>query len=232
MDPSKETRQTSEPLTSGLVGSAEGASEDARPGPGNASPVPQQVDVRGQFEALVGEHLDHLYNVALRLTRNRTAAEDLVQEAMLRAWRSFHTFQQGTNIRAWLYRILVNAHHDSYRKRTREPEEITGEEITDFYLYNKAREGMTLGEEGNPEISVLEGIMDTEVRESLDSLPLSFRTAVVLVDIEGFSYKEAAEIMGIPVGTVMSRLFRGRRLLQRALWEYARDRRYVRRDTP
>lgn len=209
---------------------AEGSPEDARSGPGETSPGPAQGDARGQFEALVSQHLDHLYSVALRLTRNRTAAEELVQEAMLRAWRSFHTFQQGTNIRAWLYRILVNAHHDSYRKRMREPEEIPQDEITDFYLYNKAREAMALGEEGNPELQVLERIMDAEVRESLDSLPLPFRTAVALVDLEGFSYNEAAEIMGVPVGTVMSRLFRGRRLLQRALWEYARDRHYVRGD--
>jgi RNA polymerase sigma-70 factor (ECF subfamily) len=186
--------------------------------------------VRGQFEALVGGQLDRMYSVALRLTRNPSAAEDLVQETMLRAWRSFHTFRPGTNIRAWLYRILVNAHHDAYRKHTREPEEVPQEEIPDFYLYSKAREGMALGEEGNPEIQVLNRMMDAEVQESLESLPLPYRAAVVLVDLEGFSYKEAAEILGIPAGTVMSRLFRGRRALQRRLWEFARDRHYVRRD--
>lgn len=204
--------------------------EGVPPKPEDVRPAPVGTAAREQFEALVGEHLDRLYSVALRLTRNRTAAEDLVQEAMLRAWRSFHTFQRGTNIRAWLYRVLVNAHHDTYRKQTREPETVPQEEITDFYLYSKARESMALGEAGNPELEVLDRVMDAEVRGSLESLPLQFRAAVVLVDIEGFSYNEAAEILGVPVGTVMSRLFRGRRLLQRALWEYARDRHLVRRD--
>lgn len=215
---------------SGTVNAPAGGLEGARPQPEDVRPAAGGTAAREQFEALVGEHLDRLYSVAVRLTRNRTAAEDLVQEAMLRAWRSFHTFRQGTNIRAWLYRILMNAHYDTHRKQTREPETVPQEEITDFYLYSKARESTALGQAENPELEVLERMMDAEVRGSLESLPLQFRAAVVLVDIEGFSYNEAAEILGVPVGTVMSRLFRGRRLLQRALWEYARDRRLVRRD--
>jgi RNA polymerase sigma-70 factor, ECF subfamily len=209
------------------------ASEDGPDGtpPEAAGAAPLRTgDVRGQFEALVDGQLDRLYGVALRLTRNRAAAEDLVQETMLKAWRSFHTFQPGTNIRAWLYRILVNAHRDAFRKHAREPEEIPEKEITDFYLYSKAREVLGHGETGNPELEVLNRILDAEVQESLESLPLPFRAAVVLVDLEGFSYREAAEILGIPQGTVMSRLFRGRRLLQRRLWEYARNRHYVRRE--
>jgi RNA polymerase sigma-70 factor, ECF subfamily len=187
------------------------------------------ADARQRFEVLVGDHLNGLYNTALRLTRNRAAAEDLVQEAMLKAWRSFHTFQEGTNIRAWLYRILMNAHFDNYRKDSRAPE-VVQEEISDFYMYTKARESQDLSEAGNPEIQVLDRIMDTEVRESLEALPAQFRAAVLLVDVQGFSYKEAAEILGVPEGTVMSRLFRGRHVLQSRLWEFARDRHYVRGD--
>lgn len=203
-------------------------------GPGGESPRdvlagPGGADARQRFEGLVGDHLNGLYNTAVRLTRNRAAAEDLVQEAMLKAWRSFHTFQEGTNIRAWLYRILMNAHFDNYRKDSRAPE-VVQEEISDFYMYTKARESQDLSEAGNPEIQVLDRIMDTEVRESLEALPAQFRAAVLLVDVQGFSYKEAAEILGVPQGTVMSRLFRGRHFLQSRLWEFARDRHYVKGD--
>jgi len=184
---------------------------------------------RTRFAALVGEHLDGLYGTAVRLTRNRTTAEDLVQEAMLRGWRSFHTFQPGTNFRAWMYRILMNAHFDRHRKDTRTPE-VVQDEVSDSYLYTKARESAALSDAGNPETVVLDRIMDAEVRESLEALPLPFRTALLLVDVEGFSYKEAAEILGIPVGTVMSRLYRGRHALQKKLWEFAKDRHYVRGD--
>jgi RNA polymerase sigma-70 factor, ECF subfamily len=184
---------------------------------------------RARFEALVGEHLDGLYGTALRLTRSRPAAEDLVQDAMLKAWRAFFTFREGTNIRAWLYRILVNAHFDRHRKDRRSPQ-VVHEEIGDAYLYAGARESAMLSEAGNPEVQVLDGIMDAEVRESLEALPLVFRAAVLLVDVEEFSYKEAAEILGVPEGTVMSRLYRGRHSLRRRLVEYARDRHYVRRD--
>ncbi len=187
------------------------------------------AQARARFEALAGERLDGLYGTALRLTRNRTAAEDLVQEAMLRAWRSFRTFQPGTNFRAWLYRILMNAHFDRHRKDTRTPE-VVQEEISDSYLYTRARESAALSEAGNPETLVLDQIIDAEVRDSLEALPLQFRTPLLLVDVEGFSYKEAAEILGIPVGTVMSRLYRGRHALQKKLLEFARDRRYVRGD--
>jgi RNA polymerase sigma-70 factor (ECF subfamily) len=195
-----------------------------------APPVrPTAATVRGRFEALVGKHLDGLYGTALRLTRSRPAAEDLVQDAMLKAWRAFPTFHEGTNIRAWLYRILVNAHFDRHRKELRSPQ-LVHEEIDDTYLYAGARESAMLSEAGNPEVQVLHGIMDAEVRESLEALPLAFRAAVLLVDVEGFSYREAAEILGVPEGTVMSRLYRGRHALKRTLLEYARDRHYVRRD--
>jgi len=195
-----------------------------QPTPGEARE--SSADARARFEALVGEHLDGLYRVALRLSRNPTVAEDLVQEAMLRAWRSFHTFREGTNIRAWLYRILMNAHVDRYRKAARTPE-VLEEEIGDEYLYAGARDGDALSQAGNPEVEVLDRIMDQEVRESLDALPLPFRAAVMLVDVEGFSYKEAAEILGVPIGTVMSRLSRARHALKRRLAAFARDRHFV-----
>jgi RNA polymerase sigma-70 factor, ECF subfamily len=193
--------------------------------------APNRAGARERFEVLAGENLNGLYATALRLTRNRTAAEDLVQEAMLKAWRSFQTFQEGTNFRAWVYRILMNAHFDNYRKDSRAPEAVH-EEVSDVYLYTKARESQDLSEAGNPEVQVLDGMMDTEVRESLEAMPVQFRAVVLLVDVQGFSYKEAAEIVGVPEGTVMSRLFRGRHFLQSKLWEFARDRHFVRGDRP
>ncbi|MDR5683810.1 MAG: sigma-70 family RNA polymerase sigma factor [Armatimonadota bacterium] len=179
-------------------------------------------DVRARFEAIVSEHLDALYGAALRLTRNRADAEDLLQETLLKAWRSFHTFEEGTNARAWLFRILMNAHIDRYRKTTREPETTDVEDIGDFYLYSKVQESQQMRLVGDPE-KLLDNVMEQEVREALESLPEHFRGAVILADLQGFSYKEIADILGVPVGTVMSRLFRGRRLLQRKLWDYVRD---------
>jgi len=189
-----------------------------------------RAEARARFEQLIAEHLDSLYRSALRLTRNRPAAEDLVQEVMLKAWRSFHTFQAGSNVRAWLHRILMNAFFDNYRKHTREPDMVDQEDVGDFYLYEKARDSAALSAAGNPEVEVLDQVMDTEVRESLEALPAQFRAAILLSDIEGFSYKEIAEILGVPVGTVMSRLSRGRHLLQRQLWEFAKERHFVRGD--
>jgi RNA polymerase sigma-70 factor, ECF subfamily len=194
---------------------------------GDTSAERSRAADRDRFEGLVGAHLNGLYGSALRLTHNRAAAEDLVQEAMLKAWRSFHTFQEGTNIRAWLYRILMNAHLDNYRKANRSPD-VVSDDISDSYLYSKAGDGAMISEVGNPEIEVLDKIMDAEVRESLEALPLQFRAAMMLVDVEGFSYKEAAEILGIPEGTVMSRLFRGRHALRQRLAAFVRDRHFVR----
>ncbi|MBM3470568.1 MAG: sigma-70 family RNA polymerase sigma factor [Armatimonadetes bacterium] len=196
------------------------------------TPDPPYVAVsdedRARFEALVGGHLDGLYSSALRLTRNRTAAEDLVQDTFLKAWRSFRTFQAGTNARAWLYKILMNAYIDGYRRSSRLPEEVDQEDIGDFYLYAKAQESEEYRKAGDPEEILLSHVMDADVKEALEQVPEPFRAAVILADLEEFSYKEIAEILGIPVGTVMSRLYRGRRHLQRLLWDYARRAGYAR----
>jgi RNA polymerase sigma-70 factor (ECF subfamily) len=177
---------------------------------------------RDRFEALVGEHLDGLYGTALRLTRNRAAAEDLVQDTFLKAWRSFRTFQDGTNARAWLYKILMNAYIDSYRRASRQPETVDHEDVGDFYLYARAQQSDEYRRAGDPEEVLLSKIMDADVKEALEQVPEPFRAAVILADLQDFSYKEIAEILDIPIGTVMSRLYRGRRHLQRLLWDYAR----------
>ena len=189
---------------------------------------PASAEDRERFEVLVGEHLDGLFGAALRMTRNRVRAEDLLQETFLRAWRSFHTFKPGTNVRAWLYRILMNAYIDGYRKSEREPEVVDQEDVDEFYLYSKVHESDDFRRAGNPEEVLLNSLMDADVKGALDSLPEAFRNVVVLADIEGFSYKEIADILSIPIGTVMSRLHRGRRQLQVKLWDYARRAHYVR----
>jgi RNA polymerase sigma-70 factor, ECF subfamily len=155
------------------------------------------------------------------MTRNPADAEDLVQEAYLRAYRGFAGFQEGTNLRAWMYRILTNTFINSYRKKQRQPQTVSEEDIEDWYLYDRL--GDSAAEE-SAESEVLERIPDEDVQRALDALPEQFRMAVWLADVEGFSYKEIAEILDVPIGTVMSRLHRGRKSLQKALWETVRER--------
>jgi RNA polymerase sigma-70 factor, ECF subfamily len=166
--------------------------------------------------------LDSLYGAALRMTRNQADAEDLVQEAMLRAYRAFHTFEPGTNLKAWLFRILTNAYINIYRKRQREPQKVSSDEVEEFDLYQELKDHDPQFEE-TPENIVLNGLVDSEILEAIDDLPEQFRLAVVLSDVEGFSYAEMAEIMDVPMGTVMSRLHRGRKALQKRLWDVARE---------
>ncbi len=161
-----------------------------------------------------------LYSAALRMTRNPSDAEDLVQETYLKAYRGYGSFQAGTNLKAWLYRILTNTFINSYRARRRHPEETELEDVEDFYLFQRlgGLEAAAAGQSAEDE--VLARFTDEAVKEAIESLPETFRMAVLLADVEGFSYKEIAQIMDVPVGTVMSRLHRGRRALQKALHEY------------
>jgi RNA polymerase sigma-70 factor, ECF subfamily len=178
---------------------------------------------RERFKADALPLLDSLYAGALRMTRNPADAEDLVQETMLRAYRAFDRFEEGTNPKAWLFRILTNAYINVYRKRQREPQQISSEEVEDFDLYRELKLHDAQYDE-TPERVVLDSLVDSDILQAIEDLPEQFRLAVMLSDIEGFSYAEMAEIMDVPMGTVMSRLHRGRKALQKRLWDIARDR--------
>jgi RNA polymerase sigma-70 factor (ECF subfamily) len=176
---------------------------------------------RFQEEAL--PLLDSLYAGALRMTRNPADAEDLVQETMLRAYRSFNRFEPGTNLKAWLFRILTNAYINVYRKRQREPQKVSQDDVEEFDLYQELKDHDPQFA-ATPETIVLDSLVDSDIIEAIDALPEQFRLAVILSDIEGFTYAEMAEIMDVPLGTVMSRLHRGRKALQKRLWDLAVDR--------
>ncbi|MBI2168255.1 MAG: sigma-70 family RNA polymerase sigma factor [Actinobacteria bacterium] len=177
-----------------------------------------------RFADLALPYMGQLYSAALRMTRNPADAEDLVQETYLRAYRGFGGFEEGTNLKAWLYKILTNAFINEYRKAKRRPDEVGFDDVEDLYLYRRLGPHEASRAGGSPEAQILEGIPEAEVKEALESLPEQFRLAVILADVEGFHYKEIAEILDIPIGTVMSRLHRGRKLLQKALWDFAEAR--------
>ena len=179
---------------------------------------------QAQFASEAMEFMPSLYSAALRLTHNPADAEDLVQETYLKAYRAYGSFKEGTYLKAWLYKILTNTFINSYRSKRRRPEESDLDDVEDLYLYRRLASSEAADAGYSAEDKALEMMTDTEVKAAIESLPDTFRIPVILADVEGFSYKEIAEITEVPIGTVMSRLHRGRKALQKALAEYGLSR--------
>ncbi len=167
------------------------------------------------------QYAPQLYSAALRMTRNPADAEDVVQETFLKAYRAYDSYTEGTNLKAWLYRILTNTYINKYRKQQRRPSEVELGELQDLYLYKRL--GEASGAAQSAETDMLDAFVDTDIIDALESLPETFRLPVLLADVDGFSYKEIAEMLDIPIGTVMSRLHRGRKALQKKLWDVAQQ---------
>ena len=182
------------------------------------------MTTREDFTHDAMQHAPQLFSTAMRMTRNRSDAEDLVQETFIKAWRSFATYQQGTNLRAWLFRIMTYTYINKYNAQQRKPTETELDDVEELFLYKRlgAVDQSQLSQ--SAEDQMLSLFTDDEVKKALEELPDQFRIPVLMSDVEGFSYKEIAEILEIPLGTVMSRLHRGRKSMQKMLYEYAKER--------
>jgi RNA polymerase sigma-70 factor (ECF subfamily) len=182
------------------------------------------MSAKEQFTSDAMQYAPQLFSTALRMTRNRSDAEDLVQETYIKGWRSFHTFEEGTNLRAWLFRIMTNTYINKYNAKKRKGTEVELDDVEELFLYKRLGSIDQSQLSSSAEDQMLEIFTDDEVKGALESLPEDFRIPVLLSDVDGFSYKEIAEMLEIPMGTVMSRLHRGRKAMQKMLYEYARER--------
>jgi RNA polymerase sigma-70 factor, ECF subfamily len=200
--------------------------EDVRPGETMKSAEAYEHEQGWDFETAAMPYVDSLYNTAYRMTRNSEDAEDLVQETYLKAYKYYDKFEEGTNFKAWLFKIMKNTFINNYRKKKLTPHKIDFSEIEESYERVIQKNAPDLIRD--PESEIFQDMMDADVKRALDSLPHDYKMVVLLADIEGFSYKEIAEILDCPVGTVMSRLYRGRKMLERTLLEYARKYGYIR----
>ena len=181
------------------------------------------MNTKDQFTSDAMQYAPQLFSTALRMTRNRIDAEDLVQETYIKGWRSFHTFQEGTNLRAWLFRIMTNTYINKYNAQKRKGTEVELDDVEELFLYKRLGSIDQSQLSSSAEDQMLDLFTDDEVKNALEELPEDFRIPVLLSDVDGFSYKEIAEMLEIPIGTVMSRLHRGRKAMQKMLYEYARD---------
>jgi RNA polymerase sigma-70 factor (ECF subfamily) len=182
------------------------------------------MSAKEKFTSDAMQYAPQLFSTALRMTRNRSDAEDLVQETYIKGWRSFHTFQEGTNLRAWLFRIMTNTYINKYNAQKRKGTEVELDDVEVLFLYKRLGSIDQSQLSSSAEDQMLDLFTDDEVKGALESLPEDFRIPVLLSDVDGFSYKEIAEMLEIPMGTVMSRLHRGRKAMQKMLYEYARER--------
>jgi RNA polymerase sigma-70 factor (ECF subfamily) len=182
------------------------------------------MSTKEKFTSDAMQYAPQLFSTALRMTRNRSDAEDLVQETYIKGWRSFHTFQEGTNLRAWLFRIMTNTYINKYNAKKRKGTEVELDDVEELFLYKRLGSIDQSQLSSSAEDQMLDLFTDDEVKNALESLPEDFRIPVLLSDVDGFAYKEIAEMLEIPIGTVMSRLHRGRKAMQKMLYEYARER--------